>query len=175
MSTCQLMRSMAISIMCRQTTPVVSCDVGAPGNSSSGNCCAAGCRRTRRLFLRRRVFERFGLYDTSRRIAANYEAILRYLGKGNIRSAYIPEVIVKMCTGGVSEILVAAITTLQGLELLRQCGCKGPQLATIRIAGLNPPRRQSTTKNCMSDARRELPVAVPCTNHSQRSFETNFR
>ncbi len=55
------------------------------------------------LFLRREVFQRFGTYDTSYRIAADYDAILRYFGKGAIRSAYIPEVLVKMRVGGESN------------------------------------------------------------------------
>lgn len=55
------------------------------------------------LYLRREVFERFGLYDTSFKIAADYDAMLRYLVKGGIRLAYIPEVLVKMRLGGESN------------------------------------------------------------------------
>jgi glycosyltransferase len=55
------------------------------------------------LYLRRRVFETWGLYDTSMRIAADYEAMLRYLVKGQIQLAYIPEVLVKMRVGGESN------------------------------------------------------------------------
>lgn len=55
------------------------------------------------LYLRREVFDRWGLYDTSMRIAADYEAMLRYLVKGDIRLVYIPEVLVKMRVGGESN------------------------------------------------------------------------
>ncbi|WP_435988417.1 glycosyltransferase family 2 protein [Sulfitobacter sp. SH24] len=55
------------------------------------------------LYLRREVFDRWGLYDTSMRIAADYEAMLRYLAQGEIRLAYIPEVLVKMRVGGESN------------------------------------------------------------------------
>lgn len=55
------------------------------------------------LYLRREVFERHGLYDTSFRIAADYDAMLRYLIQGQIRLAYIPEVMVKMRVGGESN------------------------------------------------------------------------
>jgi glycosyltransferase involved in cell wall biosynthesis len=55
------------------------------------------------LYLRREVLDRWGLYDTSMSIAADYEAMLRYLVKGNIRLAYIPEVLVKMRVGGESN------------------------------------------------------------------------
>lgn len=55
------------------------------------------------LFLRRSVFDRLGLYDTTYKIASDYEAILRYFGKGNIQSIYLPEVLVKMRVGGESN------------------------------------------------------------------------
>lgn len=55
------------------------------------------------IFLRRSVLERFGTYDTTYRVAADYEAILRWFGRGRIRAAYIPEVLVKMRVGGESN------------------------------------------------------------------------
>jgi glycosyltransferase involved in cell wall biosynthesis len=55
------------------------------------------------LFLRREVFERHGLYDQSYRIAADYEAVLRYFGREDLRPVYIPEVLVKMRVGGESN------------------------------------------------------------------------
>lgn len=55
------------------------------------------------LYLRRAVFDTWGLYDTSFRIAADYDAMLRYLAKGGIRLAYVPEVFVKMRVGGESN------------------------------------------------------------------------
>jgi glycosyltransferase involved in cell wall biosynthesis len=55
------------------------------------------------LYLRRSVIEKLGGYDTSFRIAADYDSILRYLAKGKIRLEYIPEVFVKMRVGGESN------------------------------------------------------------------------
>lgn len=55
------------------------------------------------LYLRRRVFDTWGLYDTSFRIAADYDAMLRYLAKGDIHLAYVPQVFVKMRVGGESN------------------------------------------------------------------------
>lgn len=55
------------------------------------------------LYLRRAVFERWGAYDTDFRIAADYEAMLRWLVKGQLRLAYIPEVMVRMRVGGESN------------------------------------------------------------------------
>jgi len=55
------------------------------------------------LYLRREVFETHGPYDTSFRIAADYDAMLRYLSRGGLRLAYIPEVLVSMRVGGESN------------------------------------------------------------------------
>ena len=55
------------------------------------------------LYLRREVFERWGYYDTSYQIAADYDAMLRWLVRGKIKLAYIPEVLVKMRVGGESN------------------------------------------------------------------------
>jgi glycosyltransferase involved in cell wall biosynthesis len=55
------------------------------------------------LFVRRRVIERFGGYDTRYRISADYDCILRYFGRGKINVAYLPRVLVKMRVGGDSN------------------------------------------------------------------------
>ena len=55
------------------------------------------------LYLRRSVIEQWGGFDTSFRVAADYDAMLRYLAKGGIRLAYIPEVLIKMRVGGESN------------------------------------------------------------------------
>jgi glycosyltransferase involved in cell wall biosynthesis len=61
------------------------------------------------LYLRRSVFERWGAYDTSYRIAADYDAMLRWLGHGKIKLAYIPDVLVKMRVGGESNRSIGRI------------------------------------------------------------------
>lgn len=55
------------------------------------------------LYLRRKVFDQWGLYDTTFRIAADYDAMLRYLTRGEIKLTYVPEVFVKMRVGGESN------------------------------------------------------------------------
>ncbi len=61
------------------------------------------------LFIRRRVIEKWGGYDTRYRIAADYDCILRYFGKGQINAIYIPRVLVKMRLGGESNRSFAKI------------------------------------------------------------------
>jgi len=55
------------------------------------------------LYVRREVIERFGGYNTDYRIAADYEAILRWFGQAGILSVYLPETMVKMRVGGESN------------------------------------------------------------------------
>jgi glycosyltransferase len=55
------------------------------------------------LYLRRQVIERWGAFDGQYRIAADYDAVLRYFGRGGIRPAYVPRVLVKMRVGGESN------------------------------------------------------------------------
>lgn len=55
------------------------------------------------FYVRRSVYERLGGFDTSYRIAADYDCMLRFLGRGELRVAYIPHVLVKMRVGGASN------------------------------------------------------------------------
>jgi glycosyltransferase involved in cell wall biosynthesis len=55
------------------------------------------------FFVRKSVYEQVGFYETKFRSAADYEMMLRILLKHRLPAAYIPEVIVKMRTGGVSN------------------------------------------------------------------------
>ncbi|WP_116655185.1 glycosyltransferase family 2 protein [Pelagibacterium sediminicola] len=66
------------------------------------------------LFLKREVFERQGAYDTSFKIAADYDAILRWFSRENLRPAYIPEVLVKMRLGGESNHSLSKILRKSG-------------------------------------------------------------
>ena len=69
------------------------------------------------LFMRRRVYEQFGYFDTSFEIAADYDHILRCLGSGKIRVAYIPEVLVKMSVGGISNRSLRHVLKKSGEDL----------------------------------------------------------
>lgn len=55
------------------------------------------------FFVRRHIYEKCGLFNTNLRSAADYELMLRILLKYNARVHYIPEVLVKMRAGGMSN------------------------------------------------------------------------
>ncbi len=79
------------------------------------------------LYLRRSVFETWGLYDTTFQIAADYDAMLRYLVQGQISLAYVPKVIVKMRVGGESNRSVGRILrkSKEDYRALRRNGVGG--------------------------------------------------
>ena len=53
--------------------------------------------------MRREVYEKYGGFNTELGTAADYELMLRYLVKHQLRTICIPEVLVKMRTDGVSN------------------------------------------------------------------------
>ena len=55
------------------------------------------------LFLRKEVYQKFGLFDLDYKIAADYEFILRILKDSKLLIEYIPSIITRMRTGGASN------------------------------------------------------------------------
>jgi glycosyltransferase len=55
------------------------------------------------FFVRKEIYEKYGLFNTSFRIAADYELMLRFLVKRKITTAYLPHVLLKMRVGGTSN------------------------------------------------------------------------
>ena len=55
------------------------------------------------FFVRRSVYEKFGLFDLTLGSAADYELMLRFLLKNGIRVEYINQILVKMRMGGQSN------------------------------------------------------------------------
>ena len=55
------------------------------------------------FFIKKSVYNKYGLFDESFKIAADYDFILRVLGKNKISMAYIPKVLYKMRVGGISN------------------------------------------------------------------------
>ncbi len=58
------------------------------------------------FFVKKKIYEKYGLYNTNFQFAADYELMLRFLYKHKISTAYLPEVIVKMRLGGKSNVSI---------------------------------------------------------------------
>jgi glycosyltransferase involved in cell wall biosynthesis len=56
------------------------------------------------FFLKRWCYEKHGSFHTDFRTAADYELMLRMLEKHQISTSYLPEVLVKMRVGGMSNV-----------------------------------------------------------------------
>ncbi len=54
-------------------------------------------------FFRRSVYQEFGTFKTDYKIAADFEFIVRTLGRGRVDYVYLPDILVRMQTGGVSS------------------------------------------------------------------------
>ena len=61
------------------------------------------------LFLRREVYEQFGCYDSEFLISGDYDFILRYFSNTTGKHVYIPKVLYKMRSGGLSNRNLASI------------------------------------------------------------------
>ena len=55
------------------------------------------------LFLKREVYDKYGLYRTDFRISADYEFMIRFLKERENELAYFPETIIAMFYGGTSS------------------------------------------------------------------------
>jgi glycosyltransferase len=55
------------------------------------------------FFVKRSCYRKFGLFNLEYKIAADYELMLRFLGKHSISTCYLNKVLVKMRTGGTSN------------------------------------------------------------------------
>ncbi len=59
------------------------------------------------FFVRRSLYEKYGLFNTILRSAADYELMLRFLLKHEINLSYIPQTIIKMRQGGKSTASIS--------------------------------------------------------------------
>ena len=55
------------------------------------------------FFVKREVYEKYGCFNTNFISAADYEFMLRIIHKEHIKLAYLPEILVKMRSGGKSN------------------------------------------------------------------------
>lgn len=56
------------------------------------------------FFVKKACYDRLGIYNTSLRSAADYELMLRFIHKEEIKITYLPRIITKMRVGGQSNV-----------------------------------------------------------------------
>ncbi len=89
------------------------------------------------LFVRQSLFGRFGLFNPSYRIAGDFEWIARVFSQPGIRVRYLPEVLVRMRTGGISTGGWRN-TLLLNREVLRACRANGLRSNYLKILSKYP-------------------------------------
>ncbi|TCK62025.1 glycosyltransferase family 2 protein [Seleniivibrio woodruffii] len=55
------------------------------------------------FFVKRELYQKYGLFDTNFRISADYDLILRIMSEEGKNSCYLPKLLVKMRAGGASN------------------------------------------------------------------------
>ncbi len=72
------------------------------------------------FFVRRDIYQRFGLFDTRYRIQSDFELCMRFLRVHGVRSKFIPQILVRMRMGGVTNRSIGSILA-GNLESYRAC------------------------------------------------------
>jgi glycosyltransferase involved in cell wall biosynthesis len=89
------------------------------------------------LFLRRSVFDAYGLYRPDFRIAGDYEFVARIFKNDMLKYRYLPEVLVRMSTGGASTGGWRS-TLLLNREVLRACRENGIRTNMLKLLSKYP-------------------------------------
>ena len=89
------------------------------------------------FFVKREFYEKYGKFDLSYGIAADYDFMLRMLGKYKITTAYLPKVLYKMRVGGASNRSLKNIIqkSQEDIKALKNNGIGG--LHTIILKNLS--------------------------------------
>jgi glycosyltransferase len=79
------------------------------------------------FYVSRKLLSQVGEFDTGLRIAGDYDFILRCLSRPTVRAAYVPRVLVRMRSGGVSNASLHSMSrkSREDLLVLRRHGIGG--------------------------------------------------
>lgn len=86
------------------------------------------------LYLKKEVYQKYGLYKEKYRCSGDYEFMVRALKGGSVRLSYIPEVLVCMFYGGLSTGGASAYrqSIYESILALRENGVPFPELVTLK-------------------------------------------
>ncbi|MBU3549907.1 glycosyltransferase family 2 protein [Polynucleobacter sp. MWH-Berg-3C6] len=89
------------------------------------------------FYVRRTLYKEYGGFNKNYRISADYDSILRFLTTGSFNAAYIPEVLVRMRLGGISNRSFSTIfrKSLEDLRIARANEVGG--LGTVLLKNLS--------------------------------------
>ncbi len=84
------------------------------------------------FFARRSVYEKYGIFNLKYRLAADFELLARLLEHYEITTRYIPETMIKMRTGGVTNRSYLNIIR-QNVEIFRACRENDIRISPVRF------------------------------------------
>lgn len=84
------------------------------------------------FFVRKEVYEQYGLFDLSYKIAADFELLFRFIEQKNIPTAYIDNVLVNMRTGGTTNKNLKNIW-LQNIEIINTLKAAYPDFSITKF------------------------------------------
>lgn len=91
------------------------------------------------MFVRRKVYDVYGLYKTNYKIAADYEFVARIFRSNRLKYQHVPEVLVRMRLGGVSTKGLKN-SILLNKEVLRACRENGINTNIVMILSKYPKK-----------------------------------
>ncbi len=78
------------------------------------------------FFVKRNMYERYGGFNENYQISADYELMVRLLYKNKISTFYLPDILVKMKTGGVSNKVSQTLKKLkEDYEIMKEYNLGG--------------------------------------------------
>ena len=83
-------------------------------------------------FIKKNVYDKYGLYKTDYNIAADYELLVRFYAKHRVSYSYLPKVIVKMRSGGLSTRNLKSNVILNR-EIVRACRENGIETNIFKV------------------------------------------
>ncbi|MBY7894045.1 glycosyltransferase [Vibrio fluvialis] len=86
------------------------------------------------FYMKRELYEAYGVFDLNFKIAADYDSLLRYLWSNDVTLAYLPKVITKMRVGGASNRSLKNILhkTREDIQALKNNQLSWPQAVLIK-------------------------------------------
>ena len=84
------------------------------------------------FFVRKRVYEQYGLFDLKYKIAADFELLFRLIEVNKIKTVYLPKVLIKMRMGGTTNKSIHNIKT-QNREIIRLLQSYYPDFSIVNF------------------------------------------
>lgn len=85
------------------------------------------------VYIKKEIFEIYGDYKLDYKISADYELLVRFIHKNNVSCRYIPQLMVDMMPGGISNKSIYS-RYLLNKEIVKACADNGIQTNLLMLA-----------------------------------------